>query len=133
MRALLITLNGVEEVVIGQPYIQTLKLLGDIPPGAPTSKDATLESMWYLIGCDTVTGAGYPDEQHACWVDENALLTLEDGDQVTYVDWYPGYLFGKILVTGFDPKTGNTTEATMSVEELETRITMIGRYTRGPS
>lgn len=128
MRALLITLEGVKEVQIGVEVEKLDALLDDRSFTRKDEKYSNLTGMYRHIGCDTVTGAGYPDEHHACWVDENALLTLEDGDQVAYVDWYPGYLFGKILVTGFDPKTGDTTEATMSVEELETRITMIGRY-----
>lgn len=120
MRALLISLNGVEEVAIGPAVEKTQALLENRPP--VKERLSNLESMYRLIGCDTVTGAGYPDAYHACWADENALLTLAEGDQVNIVSWYPEKLIGKLLITGFEPSTGKTIPATLTAEELQSMV-----------
>jgi len=100
MRAILITTEGVQEV----------------------EHDGSLQSLYALIGCSTVTGAGYPDRYHACWADDEGLLTLFSGKQVTITSWYPQELVGKLLITGFDPETGETTPATMYTEDLESMV-----------
>jgi len=119
MRALLVTPQGVEETEIGYEVEKTRALLKNQP--LPRYEDANLQSMYRLIGCDLVTVAGCPDDAHDCWVDEEALLHLANGTQANKVDWYPEILFGKLLITGVDDK-GNTTAATMTVEELQSRV-----------
>lgn len=120
MRALLISLDGVQEVAIGPAVEKTQALLENRPPAK--EKMCNLESMYRLMECDTVTGAGYPDAYHACWADENALLTLAEGDQVNIVSWYPEKLIGKLLITGFEPGTGKTIPATLTAEELQSMV-----------
>lgn len=115
MRALLITLKGIEEVRIGPETEAAYALLEG---RAPKKEAGTLESMYRLIGCDTVTGAGYPDDHHACWADDNGLLTMKPGTQANLVAWHSEPLVGKLLITGFDPETGETTEATMTEAAL---------------
>ena len=88
----------------------------------------TLTSMLNHMQCYTVTGAGYPDAGHACWADDEALLTLEakleeNGSVFACrASWYPETLVGNLLVTGFDPDTGETTAATMELKELAAMI-----------
>lgn len=121
MRALLITLEGIQEVVIGSNAERTHALL----EGTLHQKDEmdNLHSMYRLLECRSVTGAGYPDEHHAAWVDDEGLLTYAPGDQLNACDWYPQQpLVGKVLVTGFNPTTGETSAATMTVEELGKRV-----------
>ncbi len=89
--------------------------------------DGSLEAMYTLIGCRLVDGAGYPNPTHAAWVDDEGMLDLEDGTQATRVSWYPHTLAGRILVTGFDPDTGETTAATLSVTELRSMV-KIGQF-----
>lgn len=84
--------------------------------------DDTLESMYQAIGCRMVDSAGYPNSTHAAWVDDEGLLTVEDGTQATRVAWHPETLAGKILVTGFDPDTRDIAPATMSVPELQSMV-----------
>ncbi len=103
MRALLITLDGVEAV----------------------EHDGSLESFYRLIGCDCMCLAGVPDRGHAAWVDDEGLFKLKEGTQMTHVAWHPQALAGRILVTGSD-EVGNTTPATLSVEELVSQV-VIGR------
>jgi hypothetical protein len=110
MRALLITQQGIEEVQL------------------ETVDGNQLDSMYRLIDCRTVTGAGGPNGTHVCYADDEALFTLFNGSQVNIVSWYPEKLVGKLLITGFDPKTGDTTPATMSVEELESMIKVGAMY-----
>ena len=109
MRALLITLEGIEEVQL------------------ETVDGNQLDSMYRLIDCRTVTGAGGPNGTHICYADDEALFMF-NGSQVNIVSWYPEKLVGKLLITGFDPETGETTPATMSVEELEAMIKVGAMY-----
>ena len=109
MRALLITQQGIEEVVIDD-------------------KEDNLDSIYRLIGCRTVTGAGGPNDTHVCYADDEGLFSLTNGSQVNIVSWYPEKLVGKLLITGFDPETGDTVSATMTVEELEPTVTTGSLY-----
>ncbi|MCD1628500.1 hypothetical protein [Marinobacter shengliensis] len=119
MRALLITLDGVQEVEMGAEVERAQALLQNRPFNKET---ANLQSMYRLMDCQTITGAGYPDSHHACWADDEALLTLQDGNQVTVASWYPEKLIGKLLITGFNPLTGATTPASLTVEEVESMV-----------
>jgi len=105
MRALLITQQGIEEVQL------------------ETVDGNQLDSMYRLIGCRYVTGAGGPNDTHVCYADDEGLFSLTNGSQINIVTWYPEKLAGKLLITGFHPETGNTVPATMSVEELEPTVT----------
>lgn len=106
MRALLISVNGVEEVEMAD----------------------TLSDYYRLIDCSIMTGAGYPDDHHAAWVDDESILTLEsrllDGKRVPEItiDWYPQPIVGNILITGFDMETGENAEATLGVDALRQRV-----------
>ena len=104
MRALLITLEGIEEVQL------------------ETVDGNQLDSMYRLIDCRTVTSAGEPDQAHVCYADDEGMFKLDWGGQVTTVSWYPEKLVGKLLVTGFDSKTGETIPATMDVDDLRSMI-----------
>jgi len=119
MRALLITLEGIEEVQIGADVEKTRAVLTNTPV---SDAGGSLETMQRLIGCTTITGTGYPDHAHACYADDEGLFKLDDGSQVNIVSWCLEELVGKLLITGFDPETGETTPATMSVEELESMV-----------
>lgn len=105
MRALLVTLEGVQEV----------------------DHDGSLESFYRLIGCECMTLAGSPAPEHDAWVDDEGLFKLQEGTQMTAVAWHQDPLAGRILVTGSNG-VGDTTSATMSVEEL-TSLVVIGRLT----
>lgn len=109
LRALLLTEHGIREVELDN-----------------TNIDAHLASMYRLIDCQTVDGAGYPDRGHAAWVDDEGMLTATRGTLVTHVDWHGAPLFGNLLVTGFDHTTGETTAATMSRDELASHIHQVG-------
>lgn len=106
MRALLISIRGIEEVEMTD----------------------SLEDYYRLIDCSIMTGAGYPDDHHAAWVDDESILTLEDrllaGKRVPEmtIDWYPQPIVGNILITGFDMETGENAPATLSVEALRQRV-----------
>ena len=104
MRALLITLEGIEEVQL------------------ETVDGNQLDSMYRLIDCRTVTGAGGPNGTHVCYADDEALFTLFNRSQVNIVSWYPEKLVGKLLITGFDPETGETIPATMNVDDLRSMV-----------
>lgn len=88
----------------------------------------TLKSMYQHMQCRMVEGVGYPDAGHAAWADEEALLTIENDLEekgevfACRVAWWPETLIGNLLVTGFDPSNGETTEATMSLEELASMV-----------
>ena len=119
MRALLITKEGIKEVEIGTNHEKLMATLED----RPMSKgDHTLKSMYYYIGCHTVTGAGELDKAHVCYADDEGMFKLDDGSQVTTVSWHPEKLVGKLLVTGFDPTTGETIPATMDVDDLRSMV-----------
>lgn len=118
MRALLITSEGVIETAIGEKVENTYRLMDGLPY---SKKVGNLESMYRLMGCQTITSAGYPDRAHACWADDEALLTMQDGDQATKVSWHPEPLIGRLLVTGINSQ-GGTTSATLSVDELQSMV-----------
>ncbi|GEK52399.1 hypothetical protein [Vreelandella venusta] len=112
MRALLISR--------GEPLITEVEL----PPG----QVLRVTRMQELLECRLFTGAGYPNQIHACWVDDEAVLTLE-ADVIehgyvlaTQTSWFPETLIGSLLITGYDPVTGTTTPATLSVQELASMI-----------
>lgn len=93
-----------------------------------------LESMRGHLDCRLIAGAGYPDAHHAAWADDEFLLTLEaklaeQGEVFAcQVQWDPDTtLIGNVLITGFDPLTGDTLPATMSLEELAEMVSP-GRF-----
>jgi len=104
MRALLINQQGIEEVQL------------------ETVDGNQLDSMYRLIDCRYVTGAGGPNDTHVCYADDEGLFSLTNGSQINIVTWYPEKLAGKLLITGFDPETGETMPATMTVEELKPMV-----------
>lgn len=124
MRALLIDNGDIREVEIGLEFVKTLALLDgrDIPEDIPEDI-SNLHSMYYHIGCTTVCGPGYPDQYHACWADDEGLFV--ENQQVHATAWYPEPLVGKLLITGFDASTGDTTAATMSVESLAQMVRLL--------
>lgn len=99
MRALLINSSGIQEI----------------------SFDGSLREMYKFIGCRLVTGAGYPDDNHACWADDEGLFNADETD-LRKVTWMESPLVGNLMITGIDRK-GNTVEATMTVEKLQSLIT----------
>jgi len=113
MRALLITQGDIEEVQL------------------KTVDGNQLDSMYRLMDCYRVTGAGGPNDTHVCYADEEALFSMTNGSQVNIVSWYPQKLVGKLLITGFDPETGDAVPATMSVEELQPMVTTGSLYFEG--
>jgi hypothetical protein len=119
MRALLITLEGIEEVQIGADVEKTRAVLANTPV---SDAGGSLETMQRLIGCTTITGTGYPDHAHACYADDEGLFKLDDGSQVNIVSWCFEELMGKLLITGFDPETGETIPATMDVDDLRSMV-----------
>ncbi len=88
--------------------------------------DDSLESYYRLIGCDCMCLAGRPDRGHVAWVDDTGLFKVTEGSQLTQVSWHPQTLAGRILITGEADENGDTTAATMSVEDLESMV-RIGR------
>jgi hypothetical protein len=124
MRALLIDKTGVREVVVGTQWEKMQALLENRQPDK--DNDHHLKSYYYYMGCSTITAAGELDAHHVCYADDEALLKLQDGDQVTRVDWYPQELVGKLLITGFDANSGDTRPATLSIPEVERRIIQTG-------
>jgi hypothetical protein len=111
MRALLVTEQGIQEVTLDE------------------NQDNNLQTMYHLLHCRTIASAGCPDNHHACLVDDEGLLTMHDDKQVNKVSWHPEILVGRLLITGFDPATGETTPATMSAESLS-QMLQIGRYSK---
>jgi hypothetical protein len=121
MRALLITLEGIKEVQIGAEFEKT-RLLLEKRPIPKKESQLTLSSMYRFIGCDRVIGAGYPDENHACWADDEALLNSPKATTpITRTQWYSAPLVGNLLVTGIS-SDGGTTPATLNIEELQKQI-----------
>ena len=65
---------------------------------------------------------------HACWANDEALLTLEADIanhgfvMLTYAAWYKEPLVGNLLITGLDTVTGSTIPATLSIAELASMI-----------
>lgn len=112
MRALLISR--------GEPLITEVEL--------PESQKHRVAKMQELVGCRLFTGAGYPNQLHACWADDEAMLTIEHDVQehgyvlATQTSWFPETLIGNLLITGYDPVTGTTTPAILSVQELASMI-----------
>jgi hypothetical protein len=87
--------------------------------------NGTLKNMYGLLNCSMVAGVGYPDEHHAAWADDEILLQTPEylvGKDVVLLDWYPELIVGPILVTGFDPETGDTKPATILIEDLKRQI-----------
>jgi len=104
IKALLVTLEGIQEVEL---------------------ESGNLDQYYELIQCDTMTGAGYPDELHAAWADDEGLLNLDEKDQANFVTWHPEPLVGRLLITGYDPETGESTSVTMTAEELEQKVSIL--------
>ncbi|MCP1316870.1 DUF3846 domain-containing protein [Halomonas sp. 707B3] len=103
--------------------IRALLIIGSTVAVTTLDTKDTLADMRKVINCDIVTGAGYPDEHHAAWVDDEGLVSGAAVVPLTEVRWYPQPLAGAILITGFDPDTGDTTPAMMAVEEARQHIT----------
>ena len=97
--------------------IRALVIIGNTVAVTFLDADDQLDSMRKIIGCRTITGAGYPNEKHAAWVDDEGLIGNKPIVSLTEVRWYPEPLAGAILITGFDPDTGDTTPAMMTIEE----------------
>lgn len=94
----------------------------------PENPAARIPKMQELLEADLFTGAGAPNLTHACWANDEALLTLEadvlehGSVMLTQVAWYAEPLVGNLLITGIDTVTGSTIPATMSIAELASMI-----------
>lgn len=89
---------------------------------------ARLPAMQRAIGCSVLAAGGYPDNQHAAYVDDEGLLTLQDGDSMIMPAWHPEWMAGNILITGFDPATGDDTPCTLTIAEVARMILRRGFY-----
>lgn len=99
MKALLVTMEGVEEI--------------DYEDSAYGMQDA--------IGCEYFCSAGTPAEDHMAFVDDTGLLTMTHDSQVNAVAWYPQPLIGKILVVRIGDE-GESLPPTMTSEELAAMV-----------
>jgi len=94
----------------------------------PENPNARIPMMQELLEASLFTGAGSPDLIHACWANDEALLTLEadianhGSVLLTQVAWYKEPLVGNLLITGLDTVTGSTIPATLSIAELASMI-----------
>lgn len=82
---------------------------------------ARLSDMYQKIKCQTITGAGYPDDRHAAYADDEGLM-VNGVQQVHKVTWHHEPLAGRILITGFDHETGEDRDVEMSVEDLREMV-----------
>lgn len=98
-----------------------------------TLGEDTLASIQEHCQTNTVTGLGYPDAHHAAWADDEILLRTPDDLIGTPINVYPWYglepVLGPVLITGFDPETGDTTPATMLVSTLAEQFKHFGLVT----
>ena len=115
-----------------KPGIRAVVIIGNAVAVTTLNPDEQLDSMRKVIGCQTITGAGYPDQHHAAWVDDEGLIGNEPIVSLTEVRWYPQPLAGAIVITGFDPDTGDTTPATMTVEEARQLVIKTSFVLRDP-
>ncbi len=100
--------------ILIDPYTQTVTektLTGD-----------TLQAYYDAIGCQYIDAAGEPDPNHTAFVDDSGLLDREPDDPMTQVGWYPERLSGRILIVGFDPATGDSLPATITVGEIAEQV-----------
>lgn len=103
--------------ILIDPYKQTVTekvLSGD-----------TLQAYYDAIGCALIDFAGEPDPNHTAYGDDEALLTREPDDPMIQVGWYPERLSGRILIVGFDPSTGDSLPATISVDEIAEQVVFL--------
>lgn len=92
--------------------------------------DVRYSEMQALIGCRMLTGAGYPDQHHAAYADDEGLLTLSDGASIIETTFHTEPLVGNLLITGFDPETGEDQDCTLSVARVNAMITNRGIWYR---
>ncbi len=83
------------------------------------------------LKCRMFTSAGYVDQNHAAYVDDEGILNITEGTYSYIVDWYPSQpLVGNILITGFIPQTGDSDECSLAIEDIQRRIVEIGVFSR---
>lgn len=112
MKAILLNRTGAREIELPSPE-------------APER----LSAMQEAIGCRCLAGAGFPDDDHAAYIDDEGLLTLEIGESLLEVTFYPDtWLAGNILITGFDVETGEDAECTLTPEAVEKMVIRSGRW-----
>lgn len=88
--------------------------------------DKRLDQMREAISCRLLDGAGYPDEHHACWADDEAVLNVYHGMPVFNFYHYGASIAGNVLITGFDQSTGETTGVTMTLGQAVALISQYG-------
>lgn len=101
--------------ILIDPYNQTVTeqiLVGD-----------TLENYYVIIGCDLIDATPQaPDQQHTCYVDDEGLFKRTPEDPMIQTSWHPEPLAGRALIVGFDPSTGASESATLSVEQIAQQV-----------
>lgn len=102
--------------------MRAIMIVGNAVKTISINPDDQLNSLYEHIGCDLVTGGGYPDDRHAAWVDDCGLISGDPIIPLTQTTWYPEPLAGVIVITGFDPDTGENTPATLTADEVKAMI-----------
>ena len=87
-------------------------------------KAADHGSISELIGCKWFDACGHPDDRHAAYCDDEGWINKSPGDVFMAVryKWNPNSLVGNVLITGFDPGTGDSCDATLTVQEVRGMI-----------
>lgn len=102
--------------------MRAIMIIGNAVKVISIDPDDQLKSLYKHIGCTTVAGAGYPDDRHAAWVDDAGLINDDPLVPLTQTTWHHEPLAGIIVITGFDPNTGENTPATLTVEQVKEMI-----------
>lgn len=84
------------------------------------SEGSELKSMYELIGCEMVEVVNIGEND--IYVDEEGLLNLLPSTNFFMWKGYPQPLAGNGLILGYDDNTGDSTDVTLTVEEVKNNV-----------
>jgi hypothetical protein len=86
-----------------------------------------IQPIYDTIGCSTFECVDV-DNKNTIYCDEEGLLNLDSNSKFFKIDNYPQPISGNGLILGFDDETGESTDTSLSVMDLVTRIRFMDIY-----
>lgn len=86
----------------------------------PDGEDEQYDTMRNLIHCEILERAGWLDENHVAYVDEEAMLKRDPRIMLYAVAWYSYPIGGNIVVVGIND--GGFTDVQMTPDTLKEQI-----------
>ena len=80
-----------------------------------------LQSMYNHIKCEMVNCVSF-NKKNDVWVDDEGLLNLTPFSMFFKIEGYHEFLPGNGLVLGYDNETGDSSDTTLTIDEIKSMV-----------